>query len=103
MDPQLLRGQFALALFILLVALLILPLQDPRSGGFVVTVLAVVVALVFIGAVALIARWSTPGVPKADDKPTRTGYNGRHPGKAASALSPTVRPAPPRAKERDDV
>ncbi len=80
MDPQLLRGQFALALFILLLALLILPFQDPGSGGFVVTVLAIVVALVFIAAIALMVRWSSPGVPRTDDKPTGTDYNGRRPG-----------------------
>jgi hypothetical protein len=66
-DPGLLRGNLALALFILLLALLILPFQDRSSGAFVVTVLAVVVALLFIGAVALVARSSTPRVPKQDD------------------------------------
>ena len=67
MDPGLLRGNLALALFILLLALLILPFQDRSSGAFVVTVLAVVVALLFIGAVALVARWTTPRVPKSED------------------------------------
>ena len=67
MDPGLLRGNLALALFILLLALLILPFQDRSSGAFVVTVLAVVVALLFIGAVALVVRWSTPRVPKRED------------------------------------
>jgi hypothetical protein len=66
-DTGLLRGNLALALFILLLALLILPFQDRSSGAFVVTVLAVVVALLFIGAVALVARWSTPRVPKQND------------------------------------
>jgi hypothetical protein len=50
---------------------LILPLQDRSSGGFVVTILAVVVALLFIGAVAVVARWSTPRVPKEKDERTR--------------------------------
>ena len=71
MDPGLLRGNLALALFILLLALLILPAQDRSSGGFVVTILAVVVALLFIGAVAIVARWSTPRVPKEKDERTR--------------------------------
>ena len=71
MDPGLLRGNLALALFILLMALLILPFQDPSSGAFVITVLAIVVALLFIGAVALVARWSTPRVPKREDDGTR--------------------------------
>ncbi|HEV8229662.1 MAG TPA: hypothetical protein VGQ86_06865 [Candidatus Limnocylindria bacterium] len=67
MDPQLLRGNFALALFILLLALLILPFQDRSSPGFVVTVLAVIVALVFIAAIWLVARWSSPRLPPRED------------------------------------
>jgi hypothetical protein len=64
MDPNLLRGNFALALFILVLALLILPFQDRSSGAFVVTILAIVVAFLFIGAIALVARWSAPRIPK---------------------------------------
>lgn len=71
MDPGLLRGNLALALFILLLALLLLPFQDRSSGAFVVTVLAVVVALLFIGAVTLVARWSTPRVPRREDDKRR--------------------------------
>jgi uncharacterized membrane protein YcaP (DUF421 family) len=68
-DPALLRGNLALALFILLGALLVLPFQDRASGSFVVTVLAVIVALLFIAATWLVARWSTPRMPpKEDDK-----------------------------------
>jgi hypothetical protein len=68
-DPALLRGNLALALFILLLALMILPFQDRSSGAFVVTVLAVIVALLFIAATWLVARWSTPRMPpKEDDK-----------------------------------
>ena len=36
MDPQLLRGNLTLALFIMLLGLFILPFQDPGSAGFVV-------------------------------------------------------------------
>ena len=69
MDPGLLKGNFSLALFILLASLMILPFQDPASGSFVVTVLAVIVALLFIAATWLVARWSMPRVPpKEDDK-----------------------------------
>lgn len=69
MDPALLRGNLALALFILLLALMILPFQDRASGAFVVTVLAVIVALLFIAATWFVARWSTPRMPpKEDDK-----------------------------------
>lgn len=71
MDPTLLRGQFALALFILLLALLMLPFQDRSSGAFVVTALAGLVALVFIAVIALAARWSVPRLPKKDDRGRR--------------------------------
>jgi hypothetical protein len=68
-DPALLRGNLALALFILLLALIILPSQDRASGAFVVTVLAVVVALLFIAAIWLLTRWLSPRLPpKEDDK-----------------------------------
>jgi len=63
------RGNLALALFILLLSVIILPFQDRASGGFVVTVLAVIVALVFIAALWLITRWFSPRMPpKEDDK-----------------------------------
>ncbi len=69
MDPALLRGNLALALFILLLALIILPFQDRASGSFVVTVLAAIVALLFIAATWLVARWFSPRMPpKEDDK-----------------------------------
>lgn len=67
MDPALLRGNLALALFILLLAFMILPFQDRASGAFVVTVLAVIVALLFIAATWLVARWSTPRMPRKED------------------------------------
>jgi hypothetical protein len=63
------RGNLALALFILLLALMILPFQDRASGGFVVTVLAVIVAILFIAALWLVSRWFSPRMPpKEDDK-----------------------------------
>jgi hypothetical protein len=79
-DPNVLRANFALALFILIGALLILPFQDPSSANFVVTILAIVVALLFVGAIALLARWSSPRVPNTDDKESRTRYTGKRPG-----------------------
>jgi hypothetical protein len=78
--PELLRANFALALFILICALLILPFEDPSSAGFVVTVLAAGVALIFVGAIALMARWSSPRIPDTDDKGGRTRYTGKRPG-----------------------
>ena len=69
MDPALLKGNLTLAIFILLTAVMLLPVQDRSSGAFVVTVLAVVVALLFIAATWLLARWLSPRLPpKEDDK-----------------------------------
>ena len=69
MDPALLKGNLTLAIFILLTAVMLLPFQDRSSGAFVVTVLAVVVALLFIAATWLLAHWSSPRLPpKEDDK-----------------------------------
>jgi hypothetical protein len=95
MDPQLLRTNFSVAVFIILLGALILPAQDPSSAGFVVTIMAMGVGVVFIAAIALLARWAAPRVPKADDKEAWTGYNGSRPGGPASVLGPP-------AKERDD-
>ena len=80
MDPHVLRANFALALFILIGALLVLPFEDPSSAGFVVTVLAIVVGLLFVGAITLLARWSSPRIPKADDKGRGTRYTDKRPG-----------------------
>ena len=96
MDPQLLRTNFAVAVFIILLGVLILPAQDPNSASFVVTVLAIGVGVLFIGAIALMARWAAPRIPKADDKGAWTGYNGPRPGGPAGILGP------PANKERDD-
>jgi hypothetical protein len=95
MDPQLLRTNFSVAVFIILLGALILPAQDPSSAGFVVTIMAMGVGVLFIAAIALLARWAAPRVPKADDKEAWTGYNGSRPGGPAGVLGPP-------AKERDD-
>jgi len=94
-DPQLLRTNFSVAVFIILLGALILPAQDPSSAGFDVTVMAMGVGVLFIAAIALLARWATPRVPKADDKGAWTGYNGPRPGGPAGDLGPP-------AKERDN-
>jgi hypothetical protein len=82
------------ALIILLLALFILPFQDRRSPEFVVTVLAVIIALLFLAAIVVAARWASPPLPRSDDKPTSTLYNGRrHIGQGG---------AKPRLDGRDD-
>lgn len=80
MAPELLRANFALALFIIIGALFILPFQDTSSAAFVVTVLAIVVGLIFVVAIALLARWSSPRIPNTDDKGSGTRYTGKRPG-----------------------
>jgi hypothetical protein len=57
-DPLALGAAFRVAVLILIVALVMLPFQPPNSAEFVVTVLAAVVGLVFVGLVAVLARLS---------------------------------------------
>jgi hypothetical protein len=57
-DPIALQAAFRVAVLILLAALVMLPFQPTNSAEFVVTVLAAIVGLVFVGLVALLARMS---------------------------------------------
>jgi len=63
MDPFALRAAFRVAMLILLVAVAMLPFQPPSSAEFVVTVLAAIVGLVFVGLVVLAARLSDSRPP----------------------------------------
>ena len=58
MDPIALQAAFRVAVLILVAAVVMLPFQPANSAEFVVTVLAAVVGLVFVGFVALLARLS---------------------------------------------
>lgn len=58
MDPIALQAAFRVALLILIAALVMLPFQPPNSAEFVVTVMAAVVGLIFVGLVAVSARLS---------------------------------------------
>ena len=58
MDPIALQAALRVAILILLAALVMLPFQPPNSAEFVVTVLAAIVGLVFVGLVAALARLS---------------------------------------------
>jgi hypothetical protein len=58
MDPIALQAAFRVALLILIAAAVMLPFQPPNSAEFVVTVLAAIVGLTFVGVVALLARMS---------------------------------------------
>ena len=70
MDPLGLQAAFRVAILILIVALAMLPFQPPSSAEFVVTVIAAVVGLIFVGIVAVIARLSgsRPPNPRPVDR-----------------------------------
>jgi hypothetical protein len=69
-DPIGLHAAFRVAILILIVALAMLPFQPPNSAEFVVTVMAAVVGLIFVGIVALFARLSgsRPPNPRPVDR-----------------------------------
>jgi hypothetical protein len=69
MDPMGLQAAFRVAILILIVALVMLPFQPTNSAEFVVTVMAAVVGLMFVGIVAVVARLSgsrPPNPPPVD-------------------------------------
>ncbi|TMC46962.1 MAG: hypothetical protein E6J23_01240 [Chloroflexi bacterium] len=70
MDPVGLQAAFRIAILILIAALAMLPFQPPNSAEFVVTVMAAVVGLIFVGVVALLARLSgsRPPNPRPVDR-----------------------------------
>jgi hypothetical protein len=70
MDPMGLQAAFRVAILILIVALVMLPFQPANSAEFVVTVMAAVVGLMFVGIVAVVARLSgsRPPNPRPVDR-----------------------------------
>jgi len=70
MDPMGLQAAFRIAILILIVALAMLPFQPANSAEFVVTVMAAVVGLIFVGLVAVLARLSgsRPPNPRPVDR-----------------------------------
>lgn len=76
MDPQILKTAFRIGALIFGLAVLMLPFQERSSAEFVVSVLAAVVGLLFLGAVWGIARWSSPRLPTRSDKQVPTSFNG---------------------------
>jgi hypothetical protein len=75
MDPIALQAAFRVALLILIAAAVMLPFQPPNSAEFVVTVLAAVVGLTFVGLVAVLARLSGSRPP--EPKTSRHGKRSR--------------------------
>jgi hypothetical protein len=78
-DPELLRGAFRIGFLVAILALITLPFQRPESAEFVVTVLALVMGAIFAGLVVLVARISSPAIPKSRDKAPASGYNTKRP------------------------
>jgi hypothetical protein len=72
-----LQAAFRIAVLILIVALAMLPFQPPNSAEFVVTVMAAVVGLIFVGVVAVFARLSgsRPPNPRPVDRVSGMGSN----------------------------
>jgi predicted MFS family arabinose efflux permease len=64
LDPVALRAALRVAILILIVAVVMLPFQPPNSAEFVVTVLAAIVGLIFVGLVIVLARLSVARPPK---------------------------------------
>ena len=58
MSPEMGRAFFRIAFFVTFVSVGLLPFLSPGTAEFVVDVLALGVGLLFIGAIALIVRWS---------------------------------------------
>jgi hypothetical protein len=56
MDPQIAKAGLAVGLFIIIAALLILPLQPAGSAEFVVTVMALGVGAAIVGVIAWVIR-----------------------------------------------
>lgn len=70
MDPIALQAALRVAILILIAAVVMLPFQPPNSAEFVVTVLAAIVGLIFVGLVVVLARLSgsRPPNPRPLDK-----------------------------------
>ncbi len=79
MDPELLRGAFRIGFLVTVLALITLPFQPPESAEFVVTVVALLIGMFFAGLVVLVARLSSPPIPRSRDKASASGYNTKRP------------------------
>jgi len=75
MAPLALHAALRVALLILLAALVMLPFQPTNSAEFVVTVLAAIVGLIFVGLVAVIARLSGSRPPNPRPVDTVSGMS----------------------------
>jgi amino acid transporter len=79
-DPIALQAALRVALLILIAAVVMLPFQPANSAEFVVTVLAAVVGLIFVGLVVVFARLSgsRPPNPRPVDRVSGIDSNVRN-------------------------
>ena len=75
MDPIALQAALRVAILILLASLVMLPFQPPNSAEFVVTVLAAIVGLLFVGLVVALARLSGSKPPNRRTVDTVSGID----------------------------
>ena len=71
MDPQILRAGFRIAVLIAGVALFLLIFEPRDSAEFVVSAMALVIGLTFMGLVAVLVWYSTPKMPRAHNAPVQ--------------------------------
>jgi len=73
------RAALRLATLLVFLSVVTLFFQDRSSAGFVVTVMALVVSVVFLAVVIGLARMSGPQAPAQRDNIRSKGYNGTGP------------------------
>ncbi len=75
MPPEILRGGFRIAFFVLALALIALPFEPAGTAEQIVTVMAAVVGGVFVAGIAILARMGHTPIP--DDSDRTKDYNER--------------------------
>jgi hypothetical protein len=74
-DPIALQAALRVALLILVASLVMLPFQPANSAEFVVTVMAAIVGLIFVGLVVVLARLSGSRPPNPGPVDTVRGMS----------------------------
>ena len=70
------RAGLRLALLLFVLSVMTLLFEDRSSAGFVVTVMALAVSVLFVIAVLVVSRLGTARIPRSDKAPERD-YNTR--------------------------
>ena len=73
------RAALRLAMLLVVLSFVTLVFQERSSAGFVVTVMALVVSVIFLAVVITLARMSGPHAPPSRDNIRSKGYNGTGP------------------------